>query len=53
MRTVLAMLFGAALVAAAPCAHAFGGPGGGGPFMRGHGGPAVRAARRSACSSRR
>lgn len=38
MRTVLAMLFGTALVAAAPCAHAFG-PGGGGPFMRGHGGP--------------
>jgi len=38
MRTILAMLFGAAL-AAAPCAHAFGGPGGGGPFMRGHGGP--------------
>ena len=42
MRTVLAiltMLFGAALLAATPCAHAFG-PGGGGPmFMRGHGGP--------------
>jgi len=38
MRTLLAMLFGTALVAAAPCAHAFGGPGGG-PFMRGHGGP--------------
>ena len=37
MRTLLAMLFGTALVAAAPCAHAFG-PGGG-PFMRGHGGP--------------
>jgi Spy/CpxP family protein refolding chaperone len=37
MRTVLAMIFGAALVAATPCAHAFGGPGGGGAFMRGHG----------------
>ena len=39
MRTILAMLFGATLVAAAPIAHAFGGPDGGGPFMRGHGGP--------------
>ena len=39
MRTVLTMLFGAALLAATPCAHAFGGPGRGGPFMRGHGGP--------------
>jgi hypothetical protein len=31
------MLFGATLVAGAPIAHAFGGPDGGGPFMRGHG----------------
>jgi len=38
MRTVLTMLFGAALLAATPCAHAFG-PGGGPGFMRGHGGP--------------
>jgi hypothetical protein len=33
------MLFGATLVAAAPCAQAFGGPGGGGPFGHGPGGP--------------
>ena len=39
MRTLLAMLFGATLIAAAPCAQAFGGPGGGGPFGHGPGGP--------------
>jgi heavy-metal resistance protein len=39
MRTFLAMLFGATLVAAAPCAQAFGGPDGGGPFGHGRGGP--------------
>jgi Spy/CpxP family protein refolding chaperone len=40
MRTILTMLFGAALLAATPCAHAFGRGGGGPMFMRGgHGGP--------------